>query len=136
MNQNLLAAAIETPHTLRWAVKVGRATFEVYVDKWAVPRPWPAEITVYISAGIDSRGRVPKDLGSLDESSLVVEFKYTSDRDNYAVFEPLGDRLSSPIRTTYIPFELLPDGDYKTLWIAVEWTSTGPGVFRRQPDKC
>lgn len=127
---SVMEPSSETDNKLRCRADVGDATFNLYIPKWRVPKPWPRRIIVAIGRpinqelpstrlGLSSRRTLERELPIV---AVVDRFR---DHTKTVRFRPRGDQEKWEVGEPYIPYALLPDKRAQTVELEVRWDLTG-----------
>jgi hypothetical protein len=117
----------ETDNKVRWVARTDDATFDLYIPKWRVPKPWPERIAVTISLAIDqnSIGYVGLNGNGKDENLPITSIvDRVSDHTKTVRFRPRGETADWEIGEPYIPYVLLPQREALSVIIEVRWVSS------------
>jgi hypothetical protein len=117
----------ETDNKVRWVARTGETTFDLYIPKWRVPKPWPERIAVTTSLPIDQD--LTRFVGGLNEKVKDKTLPITSivdrvsDHTKTVRFRPRGEAADWEIGEPYIPYVLLPKRDALSVIVEVRWVN-------------
>lgn len=126
----------ETNNKLRWddLVKEDGATFEFYIPKWRVPKPWPARIIVSIDSYIGDMSDFTQSPYDSDKS-IEVLVEHIEPHTKTVKYAQVGYEKYWQIGQPYIPESILTSkfpSIPKYLIIEVNWDLEG-GKFEDSP---
>lgn len=111
----------ETPNTLRWTAVVKNGDkFELYIPKWRVPVPWPAQLVVIVDENIPVPQVALTSTSEIDPIKVVV--KKVSEHGRTVRYQPLGkDKKKWEIGEPYIPKFILSPQFPDLVYLEIFW---------------
>lgn len=121
----LMNSSKMTPNKLRWCVNVNGTSFNIYIPKRCVPKPWPAKILVSITkAEAGNQTPIPRRRGLAQP--IVTDVVLDRRHGETARYKPEGYVNEWEISQSYVPYEILESvssGSFPNrLRIEVKWS--------------
>ncbi|MBC7853692.1 MAG: hypothetical protein IAF94_09675 [Pirellulaceae bacterium] len=129
MNYVFLTGSHETQNKLVWQTKVDNTSFDIYVPKWRVPRPWPGRIFVQLGTEFEMQHmlRLSNPCGAPDPIvAKCILAGHSAKKPIFAPSDPNPDRWE--IGSTYLPYSWLPPDVESELVVYVAWDLSWPWV--------
>lgn len=119
----------ETVNKLRWVAEIEGVFFSLYIPKWRVPKPWPAQIIVTVDTNLPA----PQILHNIRRDPLVPIIAIATKvavHTQTVHYAPIGQNSNDwEIGEPYIPFSVLnaisPRGFPEKVRINVMWDYSG-----------
>jgi hypothetical protein len=127
IEMHLLRLQKETENKVRWDAEADDVTFELYIPKWRVPKPWPLKIYVKIDIVPTKQNNfervtfeMAKENHKLVSQHIVADVMLKEEHTKTIRYCPDGNNEDWEIGEPYIPFALTHN-NAERLRIVVDW---------------